>query len=100
MTQQAVTNVAIVAIVTKYPVQPCCVCPLAIIANIETGFAYFEKSALYISHRLSSCQFCDRIIVIKEGNIIEEGTHKQLIDRGGYYAHLYGLQSSYYNNES
>ena len=59
-----------------------------------------EKSALYISHRLSSCQFCDRIIVIKEGNIIEEGTHKQLINRGGYYAHLYGLQSSYYNNES
>ena len=57
MTQQAVTNVtnvtnvanvANVAIVTKYPVQPCCVCPLAIIANIETGFAYFEKSALYI----------------------------------------------------
>ena len=58
-----------------------------------------KKSALYISHRLSSCQFCDRIIVIKDGSMIEEGTHKQLMDQAGYYAHLYGLQASYYNSE-
>lgn len=47
------------------------------------------KSSVYISHRLASTRFCDRIILIENGRICEEGTHSQLLDQGGKYAELY-----------
>ena len=55
------------------------------------------RTALFISHRLASTQFSDRIFFLKEGNIAECGTHEELIGLGGEYAHLYEVQSYYYN---
>jgi ATP-binding cassette subfamily B protein len=54
------------------------------------------KTALFISHRLASTRFCDRIIFLAEGNIKEEGTHDSLLALGGEYAHLFEVQSRYY----
>lgn len=54
------------------------------------------KSSVYISHRLASTRFCDRIVMIGDGGICEEGTHEELLARGGRYAGLYEVQSKYY----
>lgn len=54
------------------------------------------KSSIYISHRLASTRFCDRIIMIADGGISEEGTHEELLKVGGKYAELYEIQSKYY----
>ena len=54
------------------------------------------RMAVYISHRLASTRFCDRIILISEGSIDEEGTHDELIARNGHYANLFEIQSRYY----
>lgn len=55
------------------------------------------KTAVYISHRLSSCRFCDRIIVFNDGTIIEDGTHDELMSvEGGFYANMYNTQAKHY----
>ena len=54
------------------------------------------KSSIYISHRLASTRFCDRIIMIADGGIGEEGTHDELLKAGGKYAELFEIQSKYY----
>ena len=54
------------------------------------------KSSVYISHRLASTRFCDRIILLDGGSICEEGTHQSLLEADGKYAKLYGVQSKYY----
>ena len=54
------------------------------------------KSSIYISHRLASTRFCDRIIMIADGGIGEEGTHEELLKMGGRYAELFEVQSKYY----
>ena len=54
------------------------------------------KSSIYISHRLASTRFCDRIIMIADGGIGEEGTHEELLKAGGKYAELFEVQSKYY----
>ena len=54
------------------------------------------KSSVYISHRLASTRFCDRIILLDGGSICEEGTHQSLLEADGKYAKLYGIQSKYY----
>lgn len=56
------------------------------------------KSSVFISHRLASTRFCDRIILIADGRIAEEGTHDSLMKAGGTYAELFAMQSSYYND--
>lgn len=63
-----------------------------------TGFSA-GKASLFISHRLASTRFCDRILLIEKGGIAESGTHSELMALGGKYAELFGLQSSYYNDE-
>lgn len=55
-----------------------------------------KKSSIYISHRLASTRFCDRIVFIDNAGIIEEGTHDELLKLGGKYAELYEVQSRYY----
>lgn len=54
------------------------------------------KTSLFISHRLSSTCFCDRIFLLERGQITEEGSHQALLEKGGAYAHLYEIQSQYY----
>lgn len=54
------------------------------------------RSSIYISHRLASTRFCDRILMIADARICEEGTHDQLVALGGKYAELYEVQSKYY----
>ena len=54
------------------------------------------KTAVSISHRMSSCKFCDRIIVLDHGRIAEDGTHDTLLANHGIYANLYETQAQYY----
>jgi ATP-binding cassette subfamily B protein len=54
------------------------------------------RMAVIISHRFSTVRMADRIIVLLEGSAIEEGTHKELVQRGGLYAELFGLQAEGY----
>ncbi len=54
------------------------------------------KTSLFISHRLASTRFCDRILFLKNGKIIEEGTHQELLKEDGEYANLFEVQSKYY----
>ena len=54
------------------------------------------KTSMFISHRLASTRFCDRIIFIADGHIAEEGTHESLLALGGEYAKLFEIQSRYY----
>ncbi len=56
------------------------------------------KTAVYISHRLSSCRFCDRIAVFSDGQIKEIGTHEELVSKpNGIYAEMFAAQAQYYN---
>lgn len=59
-----------------------------------------DKTSFFVSHRLSSTRFCDRIILIDGGNIAEEGTHEELLEQGGLYARMFELQSKYYKEET
>lgn len=56
-----------------------------------------EKTAIYISHRMSSCRFCDHIVVFNEGNIIQNGCHDELLkDTENVYYQLWNAQAQYY----
>lgn len=70
------------------------------IAEAEMYRKYDEiadgRSSVYISHRLASTRFCDRILLISERGIAEEGTHEELLRGNGRYAELYKIQSKYY----
>ena len=56
-----------------------------------------DKTAIYISHRLSSCKFCDEIVVFHEGEVIQQGTHVSLVaDTNGKYFQLWNAQAQYY----
>jgi ATP-binding cassette subfamily B protein len=55
-----------------------------------------ERMAIIISHRFSTVRMADRIIVLDEGRVIDEGSHKELIERGGLYADLFALQAEGY----
>ena len=55
-----------------------------------------NKTAIYISHRLSSCVFCNRIAVFDQAELVETGTHSELLNSGGKYAELWNAQAQYY----
>lgn len=58
-----------------------------------------DKTGIFISHRLSSTRFCDRIILLEEGRIVEEGSHVALMEKRGAYAKLFETQAQYYQGE-
>ena len=59
-----------------------------------------DKTAIYISHRLASCRFCDKIAVFDEGRIVQTGNHGELLaQEGGKYYELWHAQAQYYTNE-
>ena len=72
--------------------------------DAESEYALFQRfkmltqdvTTLLISHRFSTVRMADRILVIDEGKILEEGTHEQLMNKGGRYATLYRMQSEKY----
>lgn len=55
-----------------------------------------DKSAVYISHRLSSTRFCDSIAMFKAGEMVEYGTHDELLAKNGAYAEMFEIQAQYY----
>ena len=55
-----------------------------------------NKTAVYISHRLSSTQFCDKVAMFKDGGIVEYGTHSELMKMGGEYSNMFSVQAQYY----
>ena len=60
-----------------------------------------DKTAIYISHRLSSCKFCDEIAVFHEGAVIQHGTHAELVaDETGKYYELWNAQAQYYTEKT
>lgn len=67
-------------------------------AQVYAGFDEMvkEKTSVYISHRMSSCRFCDDIIVFDQGRIIERGSHEELLGRQGQYAQMWNAQAKYY----
>ena len=58
------------------------------------------KTSVFISHRLASTRFCDRILLIEGRNIAEQGTHDELMALGGIYANMFTVQASYYQTAS
>ena len=74
------------------------------IAENEIYLKYSEisknKTSIYISHRLSSTRFCDRIVLLDDASIAEEGTHEELMARSGKYAEMFRIQSKYYEKEA
>lgn len=59
-----------------------------------------QRTSVYISHRLSSTRFCDRILYLEDGAVVEMGTHQELLRQGGKYASLFAVQSQYYRDEA
>ena len=55
-----------------------------------------DKTSIYISHRLASVKFCDSIAVFKDGELVERGTHRELMDKDGVYADMFKKQAHYY----
>ena len=74
------------------------------IAENEIYLRYNEIAegniSVFISHRLASTRFCDRILYLEDGGIVEEGTHDELMSAGGKYAELFEVQSKYYSEEA
>ena len=73
------------------------------IAENEMYLRYNEltegRTSIFISHRLSSTRFCDRILFMEDGQIVEEGSHEELMAAGGKYAHMFDVQSQYYQDK-
>lgn len=58
-----------------------------------------HKTTVFISHRLASTRFCDRILLMENGEVVETGTHEELLQRGEKYAWMFRLQSKYYQQQ-
>lgn len=70
-------------------------------SEIYDEYAKFskDKTAIFISHRLASTRFSDRILIIGNQGILEEGTHEELLQKNGVYAEMFEVQKSYYEKE-
>ena len=58
------------------------------------------KTAVYISHRLSSTQFCGHVAMFADGEMVEYGTHAELMEKNGAYAEMFRIQAQYYIEET
>ena len=58
------------------------------------------KSAVFVSHRMASARVADRILVLSQGRVLEEGTHAELMQRRGEYARMFSLQAQWYQQEA
>lgn len=58
------------------------------------------KTSIYISHRLASTRFCDRVAMFENGHIVEIGTHEELLQNNMQYRKMYDVQSRYYKEET
>ena len=58
-----------------------------------------NKTAIFISHRLASTKFCNRILFLENGEIVEEGTHEELMEKNGKYREMFEIQSHYYRED-
>lgn len=58
-----------------------------------------NKTSIIISHRLSSCRFCDEILVFDEGQIVQKGNHAQLVNQPGKYRDMWNAQAQYYQEQ-
>lgn len=58
-----------------------------------------DQTILFVSHRLASTQFCDEIVLIENGTIVEKGSHENLLKNAGRYSELFMIQSKYYQSE-
>ena len=54
------------------------------------------KTVVLVSHRLGSARLADRVVLLDEGRIVEQGTHDELVESGGRYAELYEMQAEWY----
>ena len=70
------------------------------IAENEMYLKYHEltknATSIFISHRLASTRFCDRILFMEQGEIVEMGTHEELLKTGGKYREMFDIQAKYY----
>ena len=57
------------------------------------------KTAVFISHRLASTKFCERILFLEKGRVAEQGSHEKLMEINGKYRKLFEIQSRYYRNK-
>ena len=57
------------------------------------------RTSLFISHRLASTRFCDRIIMLEDGHVVEQGSHEELMEKKGVYYQLFQVQSHYYQKD-
>lgn len=57
-----------------------------------------DRTVIFISHRLSSTRFCDKVALFSDGSILEIGTHKELMESNHYYKELYMMQAQYYRD--
>ena len=58
-----------------------------------------NKTTLYITHRLASTQFCDKVVVLKEGSLEAVGSHFELLRNSQYYSELYNMQAEFYSEK-
>ena len=67
-------------------------------AEVFEGFDRMvgNKTAIYISHRLASCKFCEDILVFDEGQVVQHGNHEALLAEDGLYRKLWDAQARYY----
>ncbi len=67
-------------------------------AQVYEGFHEMakDKTSVYISHRMSSCRFCDDIVVFDDGKIVERGSHEELLAKKGQYSRMWNAQAKYY----
>lgn len=70
-------------------------------AELYRSFAQItsNRTTLLISHRLGITKLVDRILVFRDGRIIEDGTHQELMEKKGYYSEMYHAQAAWYKTE-